>query len=115
MNDFTEELGILSREASRIRVERAGTKRHWPEDFKRKVIGLLSRGVNAAEMVGATGLTAWMFSSWRRQLREPGFSEVKVTTFQKSADDRVILQTPRGYEATLTLSGFRILLREGCV
>lgn len=116
MAEISQELVILSQEASRLREEFSGQRIRWPEEFRQKVLALWSGGVRRQEIVQATGVSPYSLYDWRRK-RSGGdssdFTELKLVSFRRRSSP-LLIRTRHGSEIEgLGLSDLRLFLREG--
>lgn len=116
MNGISQELALLSEEATRLRGEAAGRRMQWPVAFRRKVLALWSGGMRRQEIVEATGVSPYSLYDWRRREAgdgASGFTELKLVSFRKRTA-ALLVRTCRGSEITgLGASDLRSFLREG--
>lgn len=108
------ELLHLGEEARRIRKGRGRGRKRWPDDFRRKLLAVLDKGVRPKEIFEATGLRQWTWQEWRKGLA--GFSELKVVSARRTPTVSLIrLRTAQGSELSLSLPELKLLLGEGLI
>ena len=116
--ELSQELVQLVAETGRLREARPGVRIEWPEEIRQKVLDLLSRGIRVHRLARETKISTWSIYQWQGKKRGD-FSEVRVVPHRGSSNDRqgdgIILSTPRGYAARLSIGVLRLLLREGLI
>ena len=118
--EATQKLAELSAEADQLRVGRTSVRGRWPNDFRRKVIGLARRGIKARDIARAAKISEWCVYQWGEKKKRKKFSEVHVVDRRhllkaKVALEEITLRTPRGNEVTLKAESFRQFLQEGLI
>ena|SRR5258708_38560434 len=109
--------------ARKFRGKHSGQKLRWPEEFRAKVLALITAGVGITRLSRSTGIATGTLGVWRDQSRPKssgaGFKKLKVVDGQKSVGQsrgpvKVFVTTSQGSEIQgLSADEVALLIRRG--